>query len=54
MTIEKVKGFRDFTGEEAEKLSEIRKIIVKTFEKYGFEPAETPIIEYEDFVKSGN
>jgi len=54
MTIEKVKGFRDFTGEEAEKLSEIRKIIIKVLENYGFEPAETPIIEYEDFVKSNN
>ncbi len=54
MTSELVKGFRDFTGEEAERLSEIKKIIVKNFEKYGFELAETPIIEYEDFVKGGD
>ena len=54
MSDELVKGFRDFTGEEAERLSEIKKIIVKNFEKYGFEPAETPIIEYEDFVKGGD
>ncbi len=54
MTDELVKGFRDFTGEEAEKLSEIKKIIVKNFEKYGFESAETPVIEYEDFVKGGD
>ena len=48
---ELVKGFRDFTGEDAIKREEVKKIIVGTFEKYGFEPAETPIIEYEDFVK---
>ena len=29
MTSELVKGFRDFTGEEAEKIAEIKKIILK-------------------------
>ena len=52
--IETVKGFKDFSGEEARKKAEIRKILVETFEKYGFEPAETPIIEYEDFVRGEN
>ena len=51
MKTEKVKGFNDFIGEEAEKREAVRKIIVETFEKYGYEPAETPIIEYEEFVK---
>lgn len=54
MTSEVVKGFYDFTGEEAEKRANIKKIIAKNFEKYGFEPAETPIVEYEDFVKGGD
>jgi len=54
MTTDNVKGFRDFSGEEAAKRAEIRKIIAETFEKYGFEPAETPIIEYEEFVKKEN
>src|SRR3990167_181326 len=49
-----VKGFRDFTGEEAVKREEIRKIIVETFEKYGFEPAETPVVEQEEFVRGEN
>ncbi|MFA4952716.1 MAG: ATP phosphoribosyltransferase regulatory subunit [Candidatus Pacearchaeota archaeon] len=49
-----VKGFKDYTGEEAIKREEIRKILVGTFENYGFEPAETPIIEYEEFVKGDN
>ncbi|PIO07362.1 hypothetical protein COU59_03340 [Candidatus Pacearchaeota archaeon CG10_big_fil_rev_8_21_14_0_10_34_12] len=51
MNSNKVKGFNDFTGEEALKRREIRRIILETFESYGFEPAETPIVEYEEFVR---
>ena len=54
MKQEIVKGFKDYSGKEAAKRAEIRKIVVDTFEKYCFEPAETPIIEYEDFVKGEN
>jgi histidyl-tRNA synthetase len=54
MKIDLIKGFKDFTGEEAQKRAEIKKILVETFEKYGFEPAETPIIENEKFVKGEN
>jgi histidyl-tRNA synthetase len=54
MTTETVKGFKDYTGEEARKRAEIRKILVDTFEKYGFEPAETPIVEYREFVQGDN
>ena len=49
-----VKGFRDFGGEEAVKRAEIKKILAKTFESYNFEPAETPIIEQQEFVKGEN
>ncbi len=49
-----VKGFKDFLGEEAKKREKIIEIIKNNFKKYGFEPAETPIIEYEDFVKGNN
>jgi len=49
-----LKGFNDFTGQEAEKRTLIREIIQDIFEKYGFKPAETPIIEYEKFVKGEN
>ena len=51
MSSETVKGFKDFIGESAEKRTEIKKILTETFEEYGFEPAETPVIEYEEFVK---
>ncbi|MFH1500610.1 MAG: ATP phosphoribosyltransferase regulatory subunit [archaeon] len=54
MKTETVKGFKDYTGEEAEKRCAIKQILVDTFEKYGFEPAETPIIEYEEFVRGEN
>ncbi|HOW37058.1 MAG TPA: ATP phosphoribosyltransferase regulatory subunit [Candidatus Pacearchaeota archaeon] len=54
MKTEPVKGFRDYSGEEAKKRAEMQKIIVETFEKYGFEPAETPVIEYEEFVRGDN
>lgn len=54
MITEPVKGFRDYTGEEAKKREKIREILVKTFSSYGFEPAETPIIEREEFVKGEN
>ncbi|MDO8528450.1 MAG: HisS family protein [Nanoarchaeota archaeon] len=54
MTNETVKGFKDYTEEEAMKKAEIKKLLVRTFENYGFEPAETPIVEYEEFVKGEN
>ncbi len=51
---ETVKGFRDYTGEDASKRAEIKKILVDTFERYGFEPAETPVLEYREFVQGEN
>ena len=54
MKMDLVKGFNDFTGEEALKRAKIKNILVSVFEKYGFQPVETPIIEYEDFVKGEN
>ncbi len=54
MKTETIKGFKDFTGEDAIKRAEIKKILIKNFEKYGFDPAETPIVEYEEFVQGEN
>ena len=54
MNTEAVKGFKDYLGKDAEKREEIRKILVGTFEGYGFEPAETPVVEYEEFVRGNN
>jgi histidyl-tRNA synthetase len=52
--METIKGFRDYIGEEAEKRQRIKGILAETFMKYGFQLAETPIIEYEEFVKGQN
>ncbi len=54
MNTELVKGFRDYTGEDAWKRAKIKEIMEKTFQSYGFEPAETPIIENEEFVVGEN
>jgi histidyl-tRNA synthetase len=52
--MEPIKGFSDYTGEEAIKRENIKKIIAETFKNYNYEPAETPIIESLEFVKGDN
>ena len=54
MEIETVKGFQDYIGEEALKREKAKEIIIRNFKLYGFEPAEAPIIEQEEFVKGEN
>jgi histidyl-tRNA synthetase len=51
---ETVKGFKDFLGIDAKKRTKILDIIRKNFEIFGFEPAQTPIIEYEEFSRGNN
>lgn len=54
--IQTLKGFRDFLPEEKRKRDYIAKKIVETFELYGFEPLETPTLEYGEVIlgKYGN
>jgi len=52
MKTETVKGFKDI--EDASKINQIKSIIEDTFKLYNFNPVETPIIEYEEFVKGNN
>ncbi|MCK5321568.1 ATP phosphoribosyltransferase regulatory subunit [Candidatus Pacearchaeota archaeon] len=54
MNTQTVKGFQDFIGKEAQKRVKIKQIIQEQFELYGFEPAETPVMEFKEFVQSGN
>lgn len=49
--MEEVKGFRDVSGQDALKREKMKQVLVKKFKSYGFVPAETPVIEYEDFVR---
>ncbi len=54
MKAKTVKGFEDYTGEEARKREKIIEVLKKNFNLYGFKPVETPVIEKEGFVKQGN
>ncbi len=49
-----VKGFADYSGTEAAKRQKIKGILANIFRLYGFELSETPIIEFEEFVKGEN
>jgi len=51
MKFQTVKGTRDFLPEEMVKREFLINTMKKVFEKYGFEPIETPCIEYEATLK---
>src|SRR3972149_3873769 len=48
--IQTLKGFRDFLPAEARKRQYVLDILKKVFESYGFEPLETPALEYEEIL----
>ena len=50
MVIQTLKGFRDFLPEEARKRQYALSILKKVFLSYGFEPLETPTLEYEEIL----
>ena len=52
MTTKNVKGFRDI--EDCSKRNQIKAIFESVFKLYNFQAVETPIIEYEEFVKGEN
>lgn len=52
MKTENVKGFVDI--EDSSKRNNIKQIIQDVFELYNFQAVETPLIEYEEFVKGDN
>lgn len=45
-----LKGFRDFLPKEARKRQYVISTIKSVFESYGFEPLETPALEYEEIL----
>lgn len=45
-----LKGFRDFLPMEARKRQFVINTLKKVFESYGFEPLETPSLEYEEIL----
>lgn len=50
MIVQTLKGFRDFLPKEARKRQYIINTLKKVFELYGFEPLETPTLEYEEIL----
>ncbi len=48
--IQTLKGFRDFLPEEARRRQYVLGTLKKVFALYGFEPLETPSLEYEDIL----
>ncbi len=51
MKIQTLKGFRDFLPEEAKKRQWLINTLKSVFESYGFEPLETPALEYAELLK---
>src|ERR1035437_7200824 len=45
-----LKGFRDFLPKDAKKRQYVLDTLKRVFESYGFEPLETPALEYEDIL----
>lgn len=50
MNIQTLKGFRDFLGQEARKRQYVIQTLKGVFDSYGFEPLETPALEYEELL----
>ena len=50
MKVQTLKGFRDFLPQEARKRQYVIDILRSVFESYGFEPLETPALEYEEIL----
>lgn len=50
MNIQTLKGFRDFLPQEKRKRNYVLSKVIEVFEKFGFEPLETPTLEYADLL----
>lgn len=52
--VDTVKGFQDYLPPESLKRDAVRRIIEKQFKLHGFVPIETPIIEFDELMRSEN
>lgn len=50
MKLQTLKGFRDFLPREAKKRQYVIRQLADVFESYGFDPLETPALEYEEVL----
>lgn len=46
-----VKGFQDFLPPESQKRAAVKRVVEKYFKLYGFQPVETPSIEYDELMR---
>ncbi|MEK6928796.1 MAG: histidine--tRNA ligase [Nanoarchaeota archaeon] len=49
-----VKGFQDYLPPESLKLEEVKKIIENCYKMHGFVPIETPVVEFDELMRSDN
>lgn len=49
---ETVKGFRDYLAPESLIRDKLKKIAEKNFKLYGFQPIETPLVEFDELMRS--
>jgi histidyl-tRNA synthetase len=54
MEVSTVKGFQDILPNESLKRAKVKEIIEKWFQRYGFVPWETPIVEYDELMRPDN
>jgi len=50
LNLQTLKGFRDFLPEDVKKRNYLKKKLIEMFELFGFEPLETPVLEYEEIL----
>ena len=51
MKLQTPKGFRDFLPADALKRKAVADRIISVFERFGFDPIETPTVEYEETLQ---
>jgi len=49
--VQTLKGFRDFLPETLTVRNYVKNLLIETFETFGFEPLETPVLEYASVLK---
>ena len=49
--VQTLKGFRDFLPEALTVRNYVKNLLIDTFETFGFEPLETPVLEYASVLK---
>lgn len=49
--VDTVKGFQDYLPPISTKRAQIKRIVEKVYRLYGFQPLETPIIEYDELMR---